>query len=1191
MWIWVLSIVLLVLIWGGGYALTLLDVNLPLLVQILASAAVVLLLVGVLLTRRLRAQARARALEREILRQSEQQAANVRPERRAEILELQRQISHGIQALKSTKLGAKHGGGALYALPWYAIIGPPGCGKTTALRHSGLSFPFSDPRGGGAVKGVGGTRNCDWWFTNEAILLDTAGRYATQDDDRDEWFSFLDLLKRYRPKKPLNGLLVAIAVSDLVQANEDQLATYGKKLRTRIDEIMTRLEMVLPVYLVFTKTDLIAGFSEFFGDLRKSERDQIFGATFPLSAAPLSDPGAAFAEEFDRLVSVLHARAIRVLPEERHLEARQRIYQFPLEYKALKNNLEELVRVVFAPNTFQESPLFRGFYFTSGTQEGRPIDRVIGGMARAFGLRVAESASEPREPKSYFVTDLFRKVVFPDQSFAGATEAAVRRRLWLRLSIAAGLTALGAALLIPALFTHGHNQELTEKTEQVALEALAVPWARGIPAKAEIPKLDRLREQMTTLHEWDRGSPPMKYRFFMYVGDELYPPTRDSFVHVMGKNLVNPTQARLREHLEAVGGMPTVAPDQFRKHYDALKLYMMMCDKQHLDVEWAGKQLVSQWGQHTNVPDDLKPPMLPNAAAYVTLMKRDEVPLWKADKALVSRAQTVLLRAPRLERLYEILVRDANQEIAPIHRQDIFYGSVSPYVTSKQDLKIEGAYTKEGWKRVRDLLGAQQARLADEEWVLGQDRDQATGDLHKQIGELRELYFARYTQAWTDFLKDMEVEQPDNATSSLEELQALSEPVWAYQRLIKTLADNVILEMDDPADDKTLVDTVLARGQREVEKKLVQKKLMDASTPEPKKTRPISPVERAFQPLIAFGIPADPSKTDSPTGLGQYQQLLAKLVGVLTDLRDGETVSDTSKLAGEFEQAFRTATALLTTQDGFTRPLLSPFLMRPITGAWSGVVKDAGGAASGLWETTVWNKWQATLANRYPFTNSPKDAKIEDFSEFFRPESGLLWTFYRENLGGSLRRVGEEFRPTRRFQSSMNFVNTFTSNCLQRGIKITSAVFPPQATDPSIQFDINLHSVSPDVAEVHLDIDGAIKVYKNTPEEWLTATWPAKEGKSRGARVRIRGYSGLDERIVRDGDFGLFRLLDAADKVESGTAGGKADGVTTLVATWMLRSQGAFFKLDIRPVRQISAPNTQLFRGYECPRVIATAGN
>ena len=34
-----------------------------------------------------------------------------------------------------------------------------------------------------AVQGVGGTRYCDWWFTDEAVLIDTAGRYTTQDSD------------------------------------------------------------------------------------------------------------------------------------------------------------------------------------------------------------------------------------------------------------------------------------------------------------------------------------------------------------------------------------------------------------------------------------------------------------------------------------------------------------------------------------------------------------------------------------------------------------------------------------------------------------------------------------------------------------------------------------------------------------------------------------------------------------------------------------------------------------------------------------------------------------------------------------------------------------------------------------------------------------------------------------------------
>ena len=67
----------------------------------------------------------------------------------------------------------------LYQLPWYVIIGAPGSGKTTALANSGLQFPLADRFGKTALRGIGGTRNCDWWFTNEAVLLDTAGRYTT----------------------------------------------------------------------------------------------------------------------------------------------------------------------------------------------------------------------------------------------------------------------------------------------------------------------------------------------------------------------------------------------------------------------------------------------------------------------------------------------------------------------------------------------------------------------------------------------------------------------------------------------------------------------------------------------------------------------------------------------------------------------------------------------------------------------------------------------------------------------------------------------------------------------------------------------------------------------------------------------------------------------------------------------------
>src|SRR5215831_14698621 len=97
-------------------------------------------------------------------------------------------------------------GSYLYDLPWYVLIGAPGSGKTTALVNSGLHFPLSRGATPAAIAGVGGTRYCDWWFTEEAVMIDNAGRYTTHDSDakadKQSWLAFLDLLKKNRPRQP-----------------------------------------------------------------------------------------------------------------------------------------------------------------------------------------------------------------------------------------------------------------------------------------------------------------------------------------------------------------------------------------------------------------------------------------------------------------------------------------------------------------------------------------------------------------------------------------------------------------------------------------------------------------------------------------------------------------------------------------------------------------------------------------------------------------------------------------------------------------------------------------------------------------------------------------------------------------------------------------------------------------------------
>ena len=85
---------------------------------------------------------------------------------------------------------------------------------------------------------MGGTRNCDWWFTNEAILLDTAGRYTTQSEDRDEWIAFLEQMKVFRPEKPLNGVMVAVSVPELLDSTEEQIEDIGRKVRGHVEGLV-----------------------------------------------------------------------------------------------------------------------------------------------------------------------------------------------------------------------------------------------------------------------------------------------------------------------------------------------------------------------------------------------------------------------------------------------------------------------------------------------------------------------------------------------------------------------------------------------------------------------------------------------------------------------------------------------------------------------------------------------------------------------------------------------------------------------------------------------------------------------------------------------------------------------------------------------------------------------------------------
>jgi type VI secretion system protein ImpL len=1210
MWIWLLGIFIIVGAWVGGYFL-----EWPLWLKIVLTVVAVAMVVGWLVARRVRASMKARALERELLKQAEQQALNAKPDRRAEILELQVQMQRGLASLKQSRLGAS-GQSALYTLPWYMIIGPPGAGKTTALKHSGLVFPALDPRTGGGLRGVGGTRNCDWWFTNEAILLDTAGRYATEADDHDEWTAFVDMLRKYRSAKPINGVIVAISVTDLMEATDEQIEGYAKRLRARIDEVTERLHMVVPVYVMFTKVDLVAGFVEFWGDLRKSERAQIWGMTLPLDGAATRDAGKAFDEEFDGLVDRLHGRAMNRVGTERQIETRQRIYQFPLEFAGLKQNLQEFLSSLFQSSGMQDAPILRGIYFSSGTQEGRPIDRVIGGMMRAFNLpSPVQAEQQSTEAKSYFVTDVFKRVVFPDQNIASRTRAQQRRQFINRVAFAVAALALALLLVAPSTYTFAQNMALVSSAQGVAERAQKVNWSDGNPNFLDkVHKLDDLGKQLDQLEAWDKNGPPLRLRWGMYAGDSIEEPLRTVYIANLERGFAAPTRAQLEHELSmlSLSGASHLTADQYGTYFGRLKAYLEMTQPVRIEIDpdfpedrGEPKALTDAWARALATTSDAdKNALKPHVRRYVELVKAGKIPPWNANMDLVTRVRSILKQTSEADRDYNALVREPNENISPITRSSIFIGSAfATYVTSKSkpEVVVSGAYTRAGWEEyIRDRLDPSHAlSLSNDGWVLGETEVVSLDRIQRTLQDLRDRYFSAYRNAWSDFLKDLDVRQPESNAEALDELQALSEMPWPYFKLLDTLGDNTRLQQSPASlasQSKALLDKAVDTAKQN---QTVQTVLgTDGGAPPPK--RWVSPVEEAFEPMVAFGIPpanktGDDKAAPPPTQLSHYVDgTVSKVVGALADMKDSKVPADPKSVGQLFQDAFRGTSELLSsTQSGFTRPLLSPLLMNPIRLGYAGVLSDVAGAAGGKWELDVWQKWHDKMEGKYPFADSPQDVTIADYSLFFKPEKGLLWDFYGKYLQGSLERDGESFTPVQRFQHSIVYTSDFLK-CYERGAVITDDTFEPGAEKPLVEFEVNLHSVSESVSDVTFGVDGATRSYKNWPQEWLHVQWPAKEPKGAGGSIRVRGYASLDEEIDRPGDFGFFRLLDAASSIEPGTEGGKPGGTPVLVVTWTLRTQKAWVKMDLRPPKSESAFSTytdkheRVFRNYKCPRIVAS---
>ena len=1043
-----------------------------------------------------------------------------------EIATLNQRFGEALDVLKKTP--GKGKGALLYQLPWYIFIGAPGSGKTTALMNAGLTFPLAEKMGGASVRGVGGTRNCDWWFTDEAVLIDTAGRYTTQESnsavDASAWDGFLALLRKSRPRRPINGVLLTVNIQDLLQQTPVERKDHAAKLRARIQELQEKLGVRPPVYVLVTKADLIAGFNESFGALNKEERNQVWGFSFPYAPGSSDDPLVNFGSEFAALEKRLRDRVVPLMDAEHEVLKRAAIFNFPQQFAGLRGLLGGFLEQVFsAGGSIEERPLLRGVYLTSGTQEGTPIDRVLGTLSRTFGIERRLPPPAAARGKSFFLHRLLKDVVFNEQGLVGENRAMETRRGRLRVAGFAVVLLLSVGLLAGWAVSYTRNKsyiaEIEAKLPDLKKQVEAIPPATSGDVTPLPPVLTAVR---TAAHPAEFGvdKPPLSMSLGLYQGRKLDAAADVGYQHLLDHSLMPRVVRRLEERLRAAN------KDNLEQAYEALKNYLMIYTpdkfdadsfKAYVGVDWDAALERVLTPEQRQALDEHLDAMLTHGAPP---------PAVPMDKNLVAGVRDMLVAFPLEYRVFSRLKRaQIGADIPPF----TVAGAAGPASLSVFERAsgepltkgISGLFTKEGYRKAFETSVDKATRqlAAEETWVLGLRPSDASKSLPlgkanpELTNRVRRLYFEEYIKVWDKYIADVRVVKLDSLDKSLQvarQLSAVDSPLAAF---LRGVARETTLVEPKPAVGSTSgtkvgnVDQKAEQAKREMAAVLGKVKVPGADA------APTGPpleqmVDDHFEPIRRL-VAGTPPPMDEI--MKMFNEVYVQLAAV-----DAAQKSKSAPPPGGGGERVKAAAGQL--------PEPARSALEKVAGAatTSGRAVEREGLTSEL--KPISEFCNRAITGRYPFTSSSKaDVLPEDFAQLFGA-GGAFDTFYSAKLA-PLVDTGTNpwsFKPT---GDGTKPVNAAALVDFQRAARIKEVFFRGGGKTPSFKVDIRAVEMEDGMKEMNLEIDGTVFKFLAGNTTPVTVTWPSTRVAS---QIRLSTTPGTNT-IVFDGPWALFRMFERFD--------------------------------------------------------------
>lgn len=1154
---------------------------------------------------------------------------------------VRKRMLDAISTIRTSKLGLMSGSRALYELPWYMIIGNPAAGKSTAIANSGLQFPFAD-KNGKVVHGVGGTRNCDWFFTTDGIILDTAGRYAVQEEDREEWFGFLSLLKKHRKLAPINGIIIAVSVSELTSNRPEFGINLAKNLRQRVQELTEKLEVFAPVYVVFTKADLIDGFSEFFLDSDRAEKDRVWGATLPYSIKNTNqDVVDFFDQRFDELYDGLKQMSLANMAMSQSERMPPGVFTFPLEFSTVKNPLRSFIATLFEENPFQFKPIFRGFYFTSALQEGQAISASADRIASRFSLKqIRQPKVDISSQHGFFLLDLFRKVIFADKSLVSQYASKAKSRF--RQTVFFGAVTVVGLSLAAFSWSYVANKQLVQNVQADLNKAVKLQENR-LDLQSRLEALELLQERIEQLEKY-RDNRPLALGFGLYQGDvleqkikqEYFSGIRELLLKPVGQNLESflsemnaagnqfetPVKAEIGavatslnaqqakpvsndgSNIKPVQSYRDASPTNTEDGYNALKTYLMLSDQSRAEPVHLNDQLTRFWRNwlETNRGTMSKDEMIRHAEKIISFyLSQVSDPTWptiESKLSLVDQSRENLKRVvrglPARDRVYADIKARAATRFSPVTVAKIVGDQDKELIAGSY--VISGAFTKDAWEKFVSSAFKEAANkeLQSADWVL---KSSAKDDLTLE-GSPEDIqknlilqYKAEYSKEWQKFLQGITVIDLGDFDHAVSAMNRLGDP---QSSPINKLISTVYAETS--WDNPSLVNQGLQNAQRgamqwfkeTILRQTPSQVNVSVNLSDPKNGSALGLVGKEFSGIAKLVVVSD---KDASLMKG-YLENLSKVRSRFNQLKNqGDAGPGARQLmqqtlegnGSELSESLKYVDEqMLVGMADNQKQALRPLLVRPLIQSFAVIIRPTEAEVNKIWLAQVLEPFQKNIATKFPFSiDSKVEATAVEIAQIFGTD-GAIARFVNSSMGPLLVRRGDSLTARTWAELGLSLSPQLQSNFGLWIAPLSSSGVPNTvATEAQTSFQV-LPLPASGVTEYTIEIDGQQLRYRNTQADWVQVVWPNAQGVP-GARITATMFDGRVVDVANfPGKFGFTKLMESSSNKR------KDNGVHEL--NWTANGVSISVNLKIISNPYAAADNaggqSRGFRGLKLPEVI-----